>query len=346
MRVFLIISAYIICGFIFLSCKPIDRTIGAEFLKEERHIGGAGKYRSNISKSKADFLITNKSSLLLALRKAKSGDVIFIEPSAIIDLSNENNILLNEGITLISKREQNEQGALLYTDNLDTFPLFKTNGSGVRIIGLRIKGPDTKRRTEQMKKLLAISKEEYYAFKNSQGIKITHSNITIENCELFGWSHAAIFVSGNSDFVHIHHNNIHHNQRHGLGYGVCVDKATVVIEDNYFDWNRHAIAGTGSQTTSYIARYNIIDKNSSHHAFDMHGGKDRKDGSDLAGSLIEIHNNTFLLEDKEAIMIRGIPQKGVEIYNNHFPNLDSLSAIKQVNAKGKMKSFNNQYSRN
>ena len=83
--------------------------------------------------------------------------------------------------------------------------------------------------------------------------------------------------------AYIHHNNIHHCQRSGLGYGVALDEADAIIEANLFDWCRHAIAGTGSPGTSYEARYNIHLENASSHCFDMHGGGDRGDGTNIAG---------------------------------------------------------------
>ncbi len=42
----------------------------------------------------------------------------------------------------------------------------------------------------------------------------------------------------------VHHKFLHHNQRQGLGYGVCHDVAESEITHNLFDWNRHSIAGT------------------------------------------------------------------------------------------------------
>ncbi len=135
-----------------------------------------------------------------------------------------------------------------------------------------------------------------------------------------GWSHAAVYLTEGIKH-HIHHNYIHHNQREGLGYGVCLgygEDISALIEYNLFGYNRHSIAGTGVPGNSYEARHNIELGNSLNHNFDMHGGKDRKDGTDIAGERILIHHNTFMNPNVRPIVIRGIPMDKAEIYNNWF----------------------------
>jgi len=142
---------------------------------------------------------------------------------------------------------------------------------------------------------------------------------------------------------YIHNNNIHHNQRHGLGYGVCIDNAQALIEANIFNWCRHAIAATGKPTTSYEARYNMVLEKFNGHCFDMHGGKDRKDGTDIAGDKIVIHHNTFKAVNNSSIVIRGVPRIGAEIYNNLFYDPDFSFDVKQLTATGNMNVYNNKY---
>src|SRR5690606_13612736 len=139
-----------------------------------------------------------------------------------------------------------------------------------------------------------------YGIPNSKGILISHKNVEIENCEIYNWSHAAIFVD-NAGSAEIHHNYIHHNQRIGLGYGVMVE-GFANITANIFDYNRHAIAGSGVPGSGYSAEFNIALQNSSDqgHIFDMHGGKDRKDGTNIAGKSVSIKNNLFYLKSNRA----------------------------------------------
>jgi len=123
--------------------------------------------------------------------------------------------------------------------------------------------------------------------------------------------------------AYIHHNYIHHNQMEGLGYGITLSKGGIaLIEANYFDNCRHAIAGTGSPGEGYEARYNICGSNwisTSPHNFDMHGFKTGY--GIIAGDTIRIHHNTFMGETDEmptCIAIRGVPGTGAFIYNNWF----------------------------
>jgi hypothetical protein len=302
----------------------------------------------NYKSVKNKYLVRNKAELLNAIKTAKNNDLIYINDSAKIDLSDNNKIVIPGGVTLMSGRDQNSsKGALLYTKSLDAI-LFIVGGENVHFLGLRISGPDTLKRTIQMAQLLKEGgHKSYYSIPVSRGIQSYFSRTEISNCEIWGWSHAAVFLKSNNnincDSNYIHDNYIHHNQRSGLGYGICLDNASALIERNIFDWNRHSIAGTGRPFTSYEARNNVVKENSSSHAFDMHGGKDRKDNTDIAGSKILIHDNTFYLTSKPDVVIRGIPLIDCLVFNNIFSQKDSSLCIKQVNAIGNMKVYNNKY---
>jgi hypothetical protein len=50
----------------------------------------------------------------------------------------------------------------------------------------------------------------------------------------------------------------------------------------------------------------------------MHGGRDRKDGTDIAGTAIEIYNNTFRVPNTPVVNIRGVPQEKCDVYHNWF----------------------------
>jgi hypothetical protein len=50
----------------------------------------------------------------------------------------------------------------------------------------------------------------------------------------------------------------------------------------------------------------------------MHGGRDRKDRTNIAGTKILIHHNTFRAP-KLPIHIRGVPEEVCRVYNNWFP---------------------------
>ena len=303
-------------------------------------IGGGEGYTLRVFEY--DYLVSTRQELLDALELAGAAQTVYVADTARIDLTGLKNLTLRGGVTLASGRGQDgSEGGWLFSDEIDTLPLFKATGSGVRVTGLRIQGPDTLRRTEQMTEL--SRQGQYYSIPNSRGIQTTHPQLQVDNCELWGWSHAAVFLQKGSTDNHIHHNFMHHNQRHGLGYGVVLDQSDALIEANLFDWGRHHIAGTGRPGTSYEARFNIVLENANSHSFDMHGGRDRDDGTDIAGDLMLIHHNTFRAADVTAIVIRGVPQESAEIYNNWFLHATPTSAVRQTNATGNFRYYKNQY---
>lgn len=208
----------------------------------------------------------------------------------------------------------------------DTPGLIKVFDKNVRITGLRIEGPDKDQQLDHYMRSFQIRMVEgdekildrnyYYKFPAVDGILVKNDKAMIDNCELWGWSHAAIFLRSGKDHI-IQNNFIHHNQRQGLGYGISHDNSTSIIVYNLFNFNRHSIAGTGVPGSGYIARNNVQLENSLSHCFDMHGGRDRKDGTEIAGRSIIISNNTFFSE-KKAIAIRGIPEESATVTKNIF----------------------------
>ena len=127
--------------------------------------------------------------------------------------------------------------------------------------------------------------------------------------------------------MQVRHCFLHHNQRLRLGYGVYLDQADALLEANLFDWYRHCVAGSGRPGTSYEARYNYVLPNASGHAFDMHGGADRNDGTDIAGDHIKIHRNIVEAAQFPAVVVRGRPRVGLEISENQFRNPDPARTL-------------------
>ena len=186
-------------------------------------------------------------------------------------------------------------------------------GEYVRITGIRLEGPDMTTRRERHPGL---------------GIYSPYRNLEVDNCEILGWSGAAIGISGTGGSEmqaggYIHHNYIHHCQMKGLGYGVVVSNGAVsLVEANYFDYCRHAVAGSGTAGDGYEARYNICGPNwisTSPHNFDMHGTVSGT--GTIAGDTIRIHHNTFMATgslDAFPVAIRGVPRDGAYIDHNWF----------------------------
>ncbi len=323
-------------------------TFGAETNPTGNPIGGGKTYSRLVEKG--DFRVRTAQDLIAALAKAAAGQVVYVLDQAKIDLTphvREKKLVLKipGGVTLASGRGRDgSAGGLIFSDELKTNPLFQIAGQGVRIAGLRIRGPDPEIREKELRRRLREGgRKGYYAFPTSDGIRCSHARLEVDNCELSGWSHAAVYLRKGAAGAHVHHNHIHHCQRLGLGYGVCLNEAAALIEGNLFDYCRHHIAGTGRCGTSYEARYNLVGPHANSHSFDMHGGRDRKDGTDVAGTWIRIHHNTFRAVHVPAVVIRGRPEKLAEIHHNWFLHARPSAAVRQTNAKGNVKSSDNRF---
>jgi len=305
------------------SWVEIDNEIYGAKPDERGPIGGGEGYVEVITTG--EFIVQDLDSLLDALSEAKVGQVVFIPADLEIDLTarvyiEELVLEVPTGVTLAGDRGyQGSQGALLLSDALKTPVMIRAGGPNVRITGLRIRGPNPKRYLDHHRRSFGPGgggHEYYYKFPTSNGITTKHPYLRVDNCEISGFAHSGIYLI-EGEGHHIHHNFIHHCQYNGLGYGVSLNTSSACIECNLFNWNRHSIAGTGRPGSRYVARHNIELGVSLSHCFDMHGGRDRKDGTDIAGTSMEIHNNTFRAP-QTPVVIRGIPEEICQIHHNWF----------------------------
>ena len=294
-------------------------------------IGGGEGYQRIVTDG--DYRVTTVDELIEALKQAKTGDVVYVEPDADIDCTTlvfaEKLVLgIPEGVTLASNRgHEGSKGATIYSDAFATSPLIKILGPNVRVTGLWIRGPDPQRRLDHHRRSFnaergdrAAQSKYYYSFPVSRGMSTEFSGLEVDNCEVSGWGHAAIYLSSGKDH-HVHHSYIHHNQVNGLGYGVSHGygkEAVSLIEYNLFNANRHSIAGTGKPGNAYEACNNVEMGVSLSHMFDMHGGGDRRDGTKIASDWMKVHHNTFCCTRVTAIVIRGIPVELADIHHNWF----------------------------
>ena len=316
----------------------IDNTVYGAKPDERGPIGGGTGY-ADIT-TKGSYTVKDLDALLNALSKAKAGQVVFIPGETEIDLTAriyiEQLVLeVPEGVTLAGNRGHNgSKGALLTSDALKTPVIIRAAGPNVRITGLRIRGPNPKRYLDHHSRAFGSDgggHEYYYKFPTSDGITTEHPRLEVDNCEISAFAHAGIYMKNGQDH-HIHHNFIHHCQYNGLGYGACHNTASSLIEYNLFNCNRHSIAGTGRPGNSYVARHNVELGVSLSHCFDMHGGRDRRDGTDIAGTSIEIYNNTFRAP-QTPVVIRGVPEEGCEVHHNWFTKHGEASQAVRASAK-------------
>lgn len=309
-------------------CTEIDGTVYGAQADQRGPIGGGEGYADTFTTG--DLTVASVDGLLEALGTVQPGQVLFVEGETELNLTgrilvDKLELKLPEGVTLAGNRgHKGSRGAVLFSEALDTPSLIQVTGPGARITGLRLHGPTEDTFSDHYGKAFGkggAGKRYYYKLPLARGILTDYSQLTVDNCELSGFTHAAIYLREGQNHQ-IHHNRITGNQYKGLGYGVCLNLATARIERNYFDRNRHSIAGTGRPGCSYKAIHNYVGPDSVSHCYDMHGGRDRNDGTDIAGTSITITNNYFLRSEL-CIRIRGIPEEGAFLSRNWFVHHDA-----------------------
>jgi hypothetical protein len=302
---------------------------GAESNPTGNPIGGGAGYNNIIDKSSAKYVVSTKAQLVSALGSAVSGDIIYVDDAAEIDLGTDYGFKVPAGVTLASGRGRNGSlGGLIYynINTVDATPVLFYAGNNSVFSGIRLRGPyggiDTN-------------------VSMANGITCTtHNNdchrIIVENCEIYNFPYAAIsfrddllgittFTSLDPSVVSwVHHNYIHNNQRTGYGYGVAIYASTILIEGNLFQYNRHHVAGgrtyAGNPTTNYEVRYNIMKDTNANTHVDCHGGNDNTSDAPMdptadAGGTLLIHHNTMAYA-QTAVGIRGYPRYAAKVYNN------------------------------
>jgi len=278
-----------------------EESFGCEANPTGNPIGGGEGY-SDI-RTTGDFTVKTKEELLQALKDAKAGQIIFIPDGVEIDLTGERNITLPAGVTLAGTRGLNgSPGARIFTTLRQGHTLMVAGGDNVRLTGLRFEG--------------AYGGTEKVS-DHSNFVSMNYYGAEVDNCEVYNFNVVGIGVGQGAINVRVHHNYIHHCQRSGYGYGVATSSSDIHIIANRFDFCRHVIASSGAPGCNYEAAWNLVGPNATSHHFDMHGGRDRGDSTDIAGDWLDIHHNTFL-GTVSAVVIRGVPSQGAEVHHNWF----------------------------
>jgi len=364
------IEKYVLLAFfVFLSFEGSAQDNKLYGIADDNKFNGQGiggvYYNKTIKKfpiQHVDFAIKTEKDLVEAIKLARSGQIIYFPSDVKLNMTGYSNLNLKDGVNLVGDKD-NGNGPLIYVEKGQSEPLFIITGNNVSIKGIRFYGPDAYEKTakpEQFSKekealFVARSKKtgtslddyrKMYAAKPMSCFFAQNKNskivFEVNNCEFKGWSHSGILVGKNAK-GYICFNYIHGNKHYGLGYGICFTYGEGIIQGNYFNDNRHSIAGTGVKGSGYEASYNIVGPLGVAQAFDMHGGKDRGDGTNIAGSYISIHNNEFQIENN-AIVIRGIPQDSAKIYRNVFKTTlkdPEAHFVQQWYSKGKILVFDN-----
>ncbi len=288
--------------------KPAKETFGAEPNPAGNPIGGGPGYKDIVTRG--DFVARTYDELRAALQRAKSGQVVFIPGGVEIDMTGKQRLVIPGGVTVASDRGRDgSKGALLYITTARPLGLLAAGGDYVRITGLRVRGPHP----------------GVEPAPDSMGLRAAHFATEIDNCEVWAFTCPAISVAPGARRAYVHHCFIHHNQRTGLGYGVSINDADVLVEACRFDYGRHYITcSNGTPGTGYEARYNVCGPHCIGHLFDVHG---EASGSGIGGEWFNIHHNTFLASKQHSIGIRGVPSQGVWVHHNWFQDPDTSKAM-------------------
>ncbi len=301
--------------------QQAEETFGCEANPTGNPIGGGEGYNNILDTG--DFIVGTADELVAALKETKPGQVIYVPDGAEIDLSSCGTLAIPAGVTLAGSRGKNgSAGARIFTKR-KSGSMFSAAGDDIRLTGLRFEGPYG-------------GAERIGDSANFIGINCYNNEI--DNCEVYNFNVSGISVGRGAIRTHIHHNYIHHCQKGGLGYGVSLSSGDVHIIANKFDYCRHHIASGGTPGSGYEAAWNLVMEHATSHHFDMHGGRDRGDSTDIAGDWMHIHHNTFLSKSRH-VAIRGVPSDGAEVHHNWFAN----PAEKSVTSGGNTRVYRNVY---
>ncbi|BBO34594.1 right-handed parallel beta-helix repeat-containing protein [Lacipirellula parvula] len=312
-------------------------------------IGGGEGYTRRVDPAQSQ-VVRTLDELADALHAADgTPQIIYVDDAATIEIPWALKIPAN--VTLASGRGlNNSKGALLTrTHDLEDKQLLIVDGPSVRITGIRVWGRDEKT-AESPRSRIGVINQEY-------------DRLEIDNCELYGWTHAAIFLGGLDTIgptasAEIHHCHIHHNQKDGNGYGIAHSKAQSIIVANRFERNRHHIQSTGTAGSNYTASFNTFHARghkTNSTACDVHGGYDRRDQSDQAGDQFAIQYNDFNVPNSDsepgdtplpsaAFYPRGRPSSGAVFSNNAcYGYRQPEDAIRQRFHFGNVEAYRNEF---
>lgn len=303
-----------------------EEGLGCEANPTGDPIGGGPGYRNIFTNG--DFTARTAAELLAALKQAKPGQRIFVPDGARLDLAGQENIALPAGITLAGSRGLSASSGGRITMQLKqirSYDLFRTAGDNVRVTGLIFEGPDG-------------DNAQHNGYANL--LVTTHYGLEVDNCEIANWGYGAVVGRPGASAIYVHHSHIHHCQGAAHdGYGVSLDACDArVIANKLAAVRNHVISGTGNPGTAYEAAFNWVDGN-----FDMHGGGDRGDATDIGGDWMDIHHNNFQQPHAINCITRGIPSQGARVHHNRFAASlkTSSSCTKEELAKRNIHAYRN-----
>ena len=264
-------------------------------------MGGGEGYSGTVPESAADAVVSTTGELDAALDDATSGDVVYVDPAASIDVS-DRELTIPSGVTLASDRGiDGAAGGEIRADGVYGEGPLQT-GDDVRVTGLRVSGP--------------IDEYVDYSRPVHSGVTVKGTGCEIDNVEISGFSYSGVKLQ---EPAYVHHSHIHTNAMDGLGYGIVCNQegGDTLVEYNEFNLNRHSVANRGY--AGYEVRYNHFGEDAIAYQVGTH-----RPGA----TTLSIHHNTFVPtlhlnsgEDPEShVSIRGVPDDVADIHHNWFYN--------------------------
>ncbi len=272
-----------------------------------------------VTKSDATHVVRAADDLKSAL--GKKGATIWVPGDTTLDVSGFSNVDIASGVSLASDRGLSggsagatmATGALLRCDTVGS-TAFYSEADGIRITGLRVRGPRTD---------FFDPGSSRAAHDSAVGFRLLRGRFVVDNCELFGWTETPLVFGdeGIDAQSWVHHNDVHHNQMQHRGYGVDLLNGTHLLEWNTFNANRHAVAASGFPDVGYEARYNVCGPKTIYHLFDMHAASEVQPSeyhTNVAGKYVKIHHNVVGTSHSNAVGIRGVPAEQSTVRDNWF----------------------------
>ncbi len=292
-----------------------------------------------------------------AVRSATWGTVIELDQNTALYLTDLPTIFVPAGVTIRGDRRGTNHGPLLSAEfNTVDQPLqsplcdggmLYVEGDYVRITGLRMVGP-----------MRVATIDHPYA--NAIGAPDRFISL-IDHDDMSYWSSPV--STGCSDTapdvrdpstrpqnIRVMRNYIHHNPH---GYGVVTDRAFPLVKGNTFLVNRHAVAATNADLSSYRAFFNLVLSDWVHRNdeeptadFDVHGTDYNGHCHDCggpAGEYAEVAKNTILATNRYNFDLRGTPVYQSSFHDNVSMMSDS-DAIRNLGDPAKLILSNNKFS--
>jgi hypothetical protein len=269
--------------------------------------------RQRIRRQDADQTVQTPPKLIEAAKQPNT--TIWIPDTVTLNMTGYSDINIAPNVRIASNRHLGgRKGGIIRFDKYER--LFIVPQRTARVTGLRLKGPQTTYQDFPTDDATYAHAAYGIWFKGQSGI--------VDNCEMFGWPGYAI-GAGTTDAatqMWIHHNDIHHNQLGGLGYGLESLNGMSLVEWNYFSHYRHVVSGYGYKTNGYEFRCNVVGPPSpdpSRFACDMHRLGEQPNfppSNQQAGKYINVHHNVFELIRDNAMSISGIPTMYARFVNN------------------------------